>query len=33
MVIREVGERRVFSFEPLDHVELGKRLDIIDFEA
>ena len=33
MVIREVGERRVFNFEPLDHVELGKRLDIIDFEA
>lgn len=33
VVLRTVGERREFDFEPLDHLELGKRLDIIDFDA
>ncbi len=28
--IKRVGEIRKFDFEPLDHIELGKRLDIID---
>jgi seryl-tRNA synthetase len=28
--IRKVGEIRTFDFEPLDHVELGKRLNLID---
>ena len=31
--LRRVGEPRSFDFEPKDHVELGKALDIIDFEA
>ncbi len=26
------GEARVFDFEPKDHIELGKSLDILDFE-
>ncbi|HWL95223.1 MAG TPA: serine--tRNA ligase [Phycisphaerae bacterium] len=30
--IKRVGEPRKFDFEPLDHVELGKRLGIIDIE-
>lgn len=30
--VRRVGEPRKFDFEPLDHVELGKRLGIIDVE-
>ncbi len=30
--IRRVGEIRKFDFEPLDHVELGKALDIIDID-
>ena len=30
--IRKWGEPRQFDFAPLDHVELGKKLDIIDFE-
>ncbi len=30
--VRRVGEPRTFDFEPLDHVELGKRLGIIDIE-
>ncbi|MBI2589640.1 serine--tRNA ligase [Candidatus Berkelbacteria bacterium] len=33
MPIKYVGEPTVFSFKPLDHVELGKKLDILDFEA
>ncbi len=31
-VIKTVGEIPQFSFKPLDHVELGTRLDIIDIE-
>lgn len=30
--VRRVGELRTFDFEPLDHVELGKRLGILDLE-
>lgn len=32
-VIRKWGEPRAFNFTPKDHVELGKDLDLIDFEA
>lgn len=32
-VLKTVGEPKKFDFQPLDHVELGKKLDIIDFEA
>lgn len=31
-VIRKVGEPSKFSFKPKDHIELGKFLDIVDFE-
>jgi seryl-tRNA synthetase len=31
--IRKVGSPRPFDFKPKDHVELGKSLDLIDFEA
>jgi seryl-tRNA synthetase len=31
--IRRWGDVRTFDFTPLDHVELGERLDLIDFEA
>lgn len=31
-IIRKQGEPTKFSFEPKDHIELGKLLDIIDFE-
>ncbi|MBU1151675.1 serine--tRNA ligase [Patescibacteria group bacterium] len=31
-VIRKWGEPRKFDFEPKDHIELGKTLDIIDIE-
>lgn len=31
--IKHVGEPTKFDFKPLDHVELGKKLDILDFEA
>lgn len=31
--LRRVGTPRVFDFTPRDHVELGKHLDIIDFES
>lgn len=31
--LRQVGRVPDFSFAPLDHVELGKRLDLIDFES
>ncbi len=31
--IKHVGEPTKFGFKPLDHVELGKRLDILEFEA
>ncbi len=30
--VRRWGERPRFDFEPLDHVELGRRLGILDFE-
>ena len=30
--IKKVGELTQFSFTPLDHIELGKRLDLIDVE-
>ena len=32
VVEREVGDKPVFDFEPLDHVELGERLGIFDGE-
>jgi seryl-tRNA synthetase len=32
VVLREVGERPVFDFEPKDHLELGGALDVIDME-
>src|SRR5690606_25503648 len=31
--LRRVGEPRTFDFPVKDHVEIGKALDIIDFEA
>ncbi len=31
--IRKVGTPRTFDFKPRDHVELGKALDLIDFET
>lgn len=31
--IKRVGVPTKFSFKPLDHVQLGEKLDIIDFEA
>ena len=31
--VRRWGEPRRFDFKPLDHVELGERLDLIDFEG
>ena len=31
--IRRVGTPRVFDFKPKDHVELGKALNLIDFDA
>lgn len=33
VVLRTHLEPRVFDFEPKDHVELGKALDIIDFDS
>lgn len=30
--VRIVGEKPQFSFTPKDHVEIGKKLDILDFE-
>lgn len=32
-VLRTWGEPRRFDFQPKDHVEIGKALDLIDFEA
>ncbi len=29
--IKKVGSPRTFDFEPLDHVDLGEKLDILDF--
>ncbi len=31
--IRIVGEKPAFDFEPLDHVDIAAKLDLIDFEA
>jgi seryl-tRNA synthetase len=31
--LRKVGVPRVFDFKPKDHVEIGKALDMIDFES
>src|SRR6516165_4846561 len=31
--LRNVGTPRAFDFEPKDHVEIGKALDLIDFES
>jgi seryl-tRNA synthetase len=31
--IRKVGTPRAFDFKPKDHVEMGKALDLIDFET
>jgi seryl-tRNA synthetase len=33
VVIREVAERPRFDFEPLDHLEIGTRLGVIDVES
>ena len=32
VVIKEVGQKRQFEFEPKDHAELGTLLDVIDIE-
>ncbi len=33
VVLREVGERPSFDFEPRDHLEIGTELDLIDMET
>ncbi|HWO46442.1 MAG TPA: serine--tRNA ligase [Solirubrobacterales bacterium] len=33
VVLREVGERPSFDFEPRDHLEIGTELDLIEIEA
>ncbi len=33
VVVREVGERPEFDFEPRDHLEIGTGLDLIEMEA
>jgi seryl-tRNA synthetase len=33
VVLREVGERPAFDFEPRDHLEIGTELGLIDMEA
>jgi len=33
VVLREWGRKPKFNFKPLDHLELGKKLDLIDFET
>ena len=33
VVLREVGKKPKFDFQPKDHLELGKFLDLIDFET
>jgi seryl-tRNA synthetase len=33
VLVREVGDRPRFDFEPLDHLEIGSRLGLIDVEA
>lgn len=32
IVIRKWGEQREFNFPPLDHIAIGKRLDMVDIE-
>jgi seryl-tRNA synthetase len=32
-VLRQVGEPRPIDFEPLDHLALAERLDLVDFES
>lgn len=32
VVVRQWGEPTRFDFQPLDHLEIGKRLDILDFK-
>jgi seryl-tRNA synthetase len=32
-VLRTIGTKPKFDFKPLDHEELGKKLDLIDFES
>jgi seryl-tRNA synthetase len=32
VIVRSWGEKKAFSFTPLPHWELGKKLDILDFE-
>lgn len=31
-IVHSYGEKPIFNFKPLDHVTLGERLDILDFE-
>ena len=31
-VVKTFGEKPEFSFEPIDHVELAKRMDLIDYD-
>ncbi len=33
VLVREVGDRPSFDFEPLDHLEIGTRLGLIDVES
>lgn len=33
IAVKHVGTPPVFSFKPLDHVQLGEKLDLIDFET
>jgi seryl-tRNA synthetase len=33
VIVRTVGSPRAFDFAPKDHVQIGKDLDLIDFEA
>ncbi|HOR79898.1 MAG: Serine--tRNA ligase [Spirochaetes bacterium ADurb.Bin315] len=33
LILKRVGTPPTFAFKPLDHVELGEKLDLIDFEA
>lgn len=32
-IVKTIGKPPKFSFEPLDHVEIGKKLDLIDIES
>ena len=33
VLLRSVGDKAAFSFAPKDHLVLGERLGLIDFEA